>query len=72
MQRNKKMGLQSRSATNLMVTAGQENLLSGLPARKKELKFAKEGSSGGTRTKKQQVKNSSKPKMKMPKTKLRR
>ena len=72
MQRNKKMGLQSRSATNLTVTAGQEDLLSGLPARKKELRFAKEGSSGRISTKKQQFKNLSKPKMKMPKTKLRR
>ena len=72
MQRNKKMGLQSRSATNLTVTTGQEDLLSGLPARKKELRFANEGSSGRISTKKQQSKNLSKPKMKMPKTKLRR
>ena len=70
--RNKKAGMQSRSATNLSSAGMQDNYLSGIAIRKKERKLSDQGGSSSSSTKRHQKKDSSFQKTKMPKSRPRR
>jgi hypothetical protein len=70
--RNKKAGMQSRSARNLSSAGMQEHYLSDVPIRKKERKLSDQGGSGSSSSKRQTKKDSSHQKTKMPKSRSRK